>query len=178
MITFYGQEFSELKTPYNIVVAADVLEFVQGLTEWISYIMMLKYGGTSIGNESVTEPSRARAETGEETYYIVGESRTNVDNAITKVYGSFFIAFEVIPSTGEIIQTDCSRTLELTNDFIRKLFLHKHLETDAKVIEEAIQRRYHGSSWKALIVAYRDALKHYQRAMAAEAEEKGKKGDN
>ena len=40
------------------------------------------------------------AETGEETYYIVGESRTNVDNAITKVYGSFFIAFEVIPSTG------------------------------------------------------------------------------
>ena len=104
------------------------------------------------------------AETGEETYYIVGESRTNVDNAI--------------PSTGEIIQTDCSRTLELTNDFIRKLFLHKHLETDAKVIEEAIRRRYHGSSWKALIVAYRDALKHYQRAMAAEAEEKGKKGDN
>ena len=77
------------------------------------------------------------AETGEETYYIVGESRTNVDNAITKVYGSFFIAFEVIPSTGEIIQTDCSRTLELTNDFIRKLFLHKHLETDAKVIAEA-----------------------------------------
>ena len=113
------------------------------------------------------------AEPGEETYYIVGESRTNVDNAITKVYGSFFIAFEVIPSTGEIIQTDCSRTLELTNDFIRKLFLHKHLETDAKVIEEAIQRRYHGSSWKALIVAYRDALKHYQRAMAAEADEVG-----
>ena len=62
MITFYGQEFSELKTPYNIVVAADVLEFVQGLTEWISYIMMLKYGGTSIGNESVTEPSHARAD--------------------------------------------------------------------------------------------------------------------
>ena len=118
------------------------------------------------------------AETGEETYYIVGESRTTVDNAITKVYGSFFIAFEVIPSTGEIIQTDCSRTLELKNDFIRKLFLHKHLETDAKVIEEVIRRRYHGSSWKVLIVAYRDALKHYQRAMAAEAEEKGKKGDN
>ena len=54
----------------------------------------------------------------------------------------------------------------------------QYLETDAKVIEEAIRRRYHGSSWKALIVAYRDALKHYQRAMAAEAEEKGKKGDN
>lgn len=65
------------------------------------------------------------AETGEETYYIVGESRTNVDNAITKVYGSFFIAFEVIPSTGEIIQTDCSRTLELTNDFILNIPLRR-----------------------------------------------------
>ena len=79
------------------------------------------------------------AETGEETYYIVGESRTNVDNAITKVYGSFFIAFEVIPSTGEIIQTDCSRTLELTNDFIRKLFLHKHLETDDRCLSGRVK---------------------------------------
>lgn len=109
------------------------------------------------------------AEISEETYYIVGESRTNVDNAITKVYGSFFIAFEVIPSTGEIIQTDCTRTLELTNSFIRKIFLHKRLETDQEMIEQEIKRRYHGSSWKALIVAYRDALKHYQRAVKENA---------
>ncbi len=105
-----------------------------------------------------------------ETYYFTGESRTNVDNAITKVYGSFYVAFEVIPETGEIVQTDCSRTLELTNDFIRKIFLHKRLEADEKVIEEEIRRRYHGSSWKALLVAYRDALKHYQKVMASEAE--------
>lgn len=45
------------------------------------------------------------AETGEETYYIVGESRTNVDNAITKVYGSFFIAFEVIEYYGYFYTT-------------------------------------------------------------------------
>lgn len=38
-----------------------------------------------------------------ETYYFTGESRTNVDNAITKVYGSFYVAFEVIPETGEIV---------------------------------------------------------------------------
>ena len=92
-----------------------------------------------------------------------------MDNAITKVYGSFYVAFEVIPETGEIVQTDCSRTLELTNDFIRKIFLHKRLEADEKVIEEEIRRRYHGSSWKALLVAYRDALKHYRKVMASEA---------
>lgn len=57
-----------------------------------------------------------------ETVYIIGESRTNLDNAITKVYGTFYIAFEIIPETEEIIEVDCSRTLELTKDFIRRLF--------------------------------------------------------
>lgn len=103
-----------------------------------------------------------------ETYYIVGESRTNLDNAITKVYGGFYIAFEVVPETGEIVRTECSRTLELTNDFVSSIFLHKHLEKDEAVIEAEVHRRYHGSSWKAILVAYRDALKHYQKVMADE----------
>ena len=46
-----------------------------------------------------------------ETVYIIGESRTNLDNAITKVYGTFYIAFEIIPETEEIIEVDCSRTV-------------------------------------------------------------------
>ncbi len=104
----------------------------------------------------------------EETYYIVGESRTNLDNAITKVYGAFYIAFEVIPETGEIVQTECSRTLDLTNDFIRRMFLHKRLAADAEIIEAEVKRRYHGSSAKAILVAYRDALKHYQKVMENE----------
>lgn len=107
---------------------------------------------------------------GAETHFFIGESRTNVDNAITKIYGSFFIAFEVLPETGEILRTDCTRTLELTNDFIRSIFLHKRLEADEKVIEAEVKRRYHGSSSKAILVAYRDALKHYQKARAEAAE--------
>ena len=101
----------------------------------------------------------------EETYFIIGESRTNVDNAITKIYGSFFIAFEVVPSSGEILRTDCTRALELTNEFIRSIFLHKRLFADQETIEAEVKRRYHGSSAKALLVAYRDAVKHYQKAV-------------
>lgn len=107
-----------------------------------------------------------------ETYYFVGESRTNIENAITKIYGGFYIAFEVVPETGEILRTECSRTLELTNDFVSSMFLHKRLEADEKLIEAEVKRRYHGSSWKAIMVAYRDALKHYQKVMADEQEEK------
>lgn len=99
----------------------------------------------------------------EETVYIIGESRTNLDNAITKVYGTFYIAFEIIPETEEIVDVDCSRTLELTKDFIRRIFLGKRIELDSEKIEAEVKRRYFGSSTKAIIVAYRDALKRYQK---------------
>ncbi len=99
----------------------------------------------------------------EETVYIIGESRTNLDNAITKVYGTFYIAFEIIPETEEIVDVDCSRTLELTKDFIRRLFLGKRIEIDSEQIEAEVKRRYFGSSTKAIIVAYRDALKRFQK---------------
>lgn len=99
----------------------------------------------------------------EETVYIIGESRTNLDNAITKVYGTFYIAFEIIPETEEIVDVDCSRTLELTKDFICRLFLGKRIEIDSEQIEAEVKRRYFGSSTKAIIVAYRDALKRFQK---------------
>ena len=105
-----------------------------------------------------------------ETYYIVGESRTNVDNAITKIYGSFFIAFEVLPVTGEVLQCDCSGTLPLTNDFVRRIFVGKRLEADREAIEAEVKRRYFGSSKKAVLVAYRDALKHFQAALTERAD--------
>ena len=113
--------------------------------------------------------NQKKSDTGaSETHFFIGESRTNVDNAITKIYGSFFIAFEVLPDTGEILRTDCTRTLELTNDFLRGIFLHKRLEADEALIEAEVKRRYHGSSSKAILVAYRDALKHYQKFRSEE----------
>lgn len=104
----------------------------------------------------------------QETYYIIGESRTNLDNAITRMYGGFYIAFEVLPETGEVVAAECSRTLELTNDFVRRMFLHKRLESDAALIEAEVKRRYHGSSAKAILVAYRDALKRFQKIRRGE----------
>ena len=86
-----------------------------------------------------------------ETVYIIGESRTNLDNAITKVYGTFYIAFEIIPETEEIIEVDCSRTLELTKDFIRRLFIGKKFVTDAEQIEAEVKR---SAGWRIRSAAY------------------------
>ena len=36
----------------------------------------------------------------DETVYVTGESRTSVENAITKTYGAFYVAFEINGRTG------------------------------------------------------------------------------
>lgn len=95
------------------------------------------------------------------TLYLTGEARTNSDNAITKIYGVFYLAFE-IEESGEIINMDSNATLELTRDFIRKIFVGKNI-SDEDLITEEILKRYNASSTKAIITAYKDALQRYKK---------------
>ena len=46
--------------------------------------------------------------------YVIGESRTNADNAITKMYGSFYMAFEVDDVTCEVLDFSCTHTVDVT----------------------------------------------------------------
>lgn len=95
-----------------------------------------------------------------ETVYIIGESRTNQDNAITVIYNSFYIAFEVDVETNRILDVGCTHTIDITENFIKKVFIGKDI-TDLSVLEKEIERRYHGTSQKAIIVSHKDALKKY-----------------
>jgi len=94
------------------------------------------------------------------TVYIIGESRTNMDNAITVIYNSFYIAFEVNVETDEIIDMGCSHTMSITEKFIKSVFISKNINEHDE-IEQEVKRRYHGTSQKAVIVSYKDALKKY-----------------
>lgn len=96
-----------------------------------------------------------------ETVYIIGESRTNMDNAITVIYNSFYVAFEIDVRTDEIIDAGCTHTIDITEKFIKKLFMGKNI-LDFDNLEKEIKRRYHGTSQKAVIVSYKDAIKKYQ----------------
>ena len=96
-----------------------------------------------------------------ETVYVTGESRTNIDNAITKVYGAFFVALEVDLDSGKILNMDCTHTLELTEKFLRKICVGRSLDRDYEQLEEEITRRYYGSSTRAVIAALTDANKRY-----------------
>lgn len=98
---------------------------------------------------------------GEDTVYLTGESKTNMNNAITKMYGSFFLAFELEQRSGKILRADSNATLQLTKDFIAQIFVGKLISEKEEIVGE-ITRRYFGSSAKAIIAAYHDALKHFE----------------
>lgn len=55
--------------------------------------------------------------------FVIGESRTNSDNAITKNYGTFYMAFEVDDLTSEVLDFSCTHTISTTEAFLRKLFV-------------------------------------------------------
>lgn len=95
--------------------------------------------------------------------YFTGEARTTMDNAITKIYGTFYMAFEVDASNGKIIRTDCNGTMKLTKDFINRIFEGKIFDDDEEKIIEEISERYYASSTRAIVVAYRDALQKHKK---------------
>ena len=71
-----------------------------------------------------------------QTIYITGEARTTIDNAITKMFGTFYIAFEIILSTDEIVDVDCNATLRLTRDFVNRLFLNHNIIKDEEMLKK------------------------------------------
>ncbi len=94
--------------------------------------------------------------------FVIGESRTNADNAITKMYGSFYVAFEIDDVTCEVLDFSCTHTIDLTERYLSKLFIGKRFQDIENWLESELEKRYGGSSRKAVIVSYRDALKRWQ----------------
>lgn len=95
------------------------------------------------------------------TMYIVGDSRTAKSNPITTQFNSFFITLIINKDNGMIIDAGVSTMLEETRLFIKSLFIGHSMDEDPEIIVEEINTRYYGSSQKALVVAWKDALKKY-----------------
>lgn len=103
------------------------------------------------------------------SYFVIGESRTNSDNSITRIYGSFYLAFEVDAETETVLAFNCTHTLDLTEQFLRRLFVGRRFPEIDQWLESALRKYYGGSSRKAVLASYRDALKRW-RTMLAEPE--------
>lgn len=95
------------------------------------------------------------------TVYIIGHGRTSSDNVITERFKIFFINFIIDTKNDEVVDLSCSATIPTTQEFIASLFVGKKFDKYYKEIEEEILKRYHGTSQKAIIIAYKDGLKRY-----------------
>ncbi|MCT4619553.1 MAG: DUF3870 domain-containing protein [Marinisporobacter sp.] len=96
------------------------------------------------------------------TVYIIGHGKTSNDNAITQHFGMFFIGYVVDTATDMVVDLSCASTIPTTQIFIKSLFFEKKFDQFYEEIEEEIKRRYFGSSQRAIVVAYKDAVKKYK----------------
>jgi len=101
----------------------------------------------------------------EQTVYIIGDAKAPSNNPITKQYNGFFIGLVIHKETHEIVDFDCSVTIELTARFLRSLFVKEKM-IDAPTIINKVESRYFGSTQKGIIVAYKDALKKYTQIIS------------
>lgn len=100
------------------------------------------------------------------TLYIVGNAKSQQNNPITHHFGQFFIGFVVERETGRIVSCGSSVTISVTAEFICSLFSGKSLTDDIDSIRHLLESRYFGSSQKAILVAFKDAQKKYQRIVS------------
>ena len=97
----------------------------------------------------------------ENSIYIVGNSKSQMNNPITQVYGQFFIGFIVEIENGRIIDVECNAIISLTNNILKDILIGENMTMDFDIIKNKITRRYLGSSQKAILVAFKDAQKKY-----------------
>lgn len=96
------------------------------------------------------------------TVYIVGHGKTSSENAITSNFKIFFIGFVIDTVDDRVVDMECSATISITSRFISEFFLGKSFSEYNPEIENEITRRYYGTSQKAIITAYKDAIKKYK----------------
>ncbi|MGO1580657.1 MAG: DUF3870 domain-containing protein [Peptoniphilaceae bacterium] len=97
------------------------------------------------------------------TVYIIGHGKTSLDNAITEQFKIFFVGFVIDIKTDEVIDLSCSATIPTTQEFIASIFVGKKFDRYREEIEAEVLKRYFGTSQKAIIISYKDALKRYRK---------------
>lgn len=97
----------------------------------------------------------------ENSLYIVGNSKSQMNNPITQMYGQFFIGFIIENESGKIIDIECNAIISLTNNILKDILIGENIAKDYDTIKNKVIKRYLGSSQKAILVAFKDAQKKY-----------------
>lgn len=72
------------------------------------------------------------------------------------------MAFEVDDVSHEVLDFSCTHTVDVTERYLSKMFLGRNFPSIENWLEKELEGRYGGSSRKAVMVSYKDALKRWQ----------------
>lgn len=97
----------------------------------------------------------------ENTIYVIGNSKSQQNNPITHVYGQFFMGFLIDDLSDTIIDVECNAIISITNDILKAIFIGKNILANYEYLKNTVEKRYLGSSQKAILVAFKDAQKKY-----------------
>ena len=85
------------------------------------------------------------------------------------IQGVFDYTFRAFSCERKVLDFSCTHTISTTEAFLRKLFVGQVFPEIDEWLENTLNRRYGGSSRRAVLVAYRDALKRW-RSMTGKPE--------
>lgn len=97
--------------------------------------------------------------------YLIGLSKSQLNNPITYQYSRFVMCFIVDRDSGTILACSSTTVMQATDQFLQSIFVGKNMNTDVNVIKDEIESRYFGASQKAIIVAWRDAQRRFQNLL-------------
>lgn len=97
-----------------------------------------------------------------ETIFLTGYARLPAGITASKVSDVVGVGLEVDPTSGKIIDAECTLSTALARSFFRRLVVGQSLDTEFGAIVKTIERRYHGSAQKALVTALKTVLEKYQ----------------
>lgn len=98
---------------------------------------------------------------GTRSIFITGYARLPQGISATELYKVLGIAVEVDPSSGVIIDADCTLATSVGKNFLRKLLIGYSLEQGIDPLVREVEARYFGSARRPIIAALKVVYQRY-----------------
>ncbi|WP_062284448.1 DUF3870 domain-containing protein [Neomoorella mulderi] len=96
-----------------------------------------------------------------ETWYITGHAQPPSDIPAYQLYKMVVIGLEVEPETGQIVDAYCTLATPIARRVVKSVLIGRKLLEELNIMIEEIEKRFHGSSQRAVIYALKDAAKKF-----------------
>lgn len=99
---------------------------------------------------------------GEDTMLFVGYARVPQGTTARGLYDVIGFALEVEASSGRVVEASCTLAVPAAEQFVRKILVGRDLSEGIGPIMKELERRFHGPTQRAVIVALKAAYERFR----------------